>query len=316
MIAKFKIKKVVYLFFFVAILIVPAFSLSFAQVLLSTDIQATIGSATFEERDIIYYDASSFSLHLSGSDLRIPDGVNIDAFGYSQGDILFSVDIPISLNGVVYTERDLILYDGTNFIKLFDGSAIGIPEGARIDAATVLSGGNIVFSTDIPVSLEGISFKANDLIVYDGFSSSLHFSGSDSGIPESANIDGVWVNLEGEILFSLDIPCNLNGLEIKDKDIVKWSEGSFSLYIDGLSAEMPAGADVDALSSVNEPCEGDFDDDSDVDGSDLAVFAADFGRTDCGSDCDGDFDENGDVDECDLAAFAAAFGRTACPICP
>lgn len=29
------------------------------------------------------------------------------------------------------------------------------------------------------------------------------------------------------------------------------------------------------------PCEGDFDKDGDVDGSDLAVFAADFGRTDC-----------------------------------
>jgi hypothetical protein len=28
-------------------------------------------------------------------------------------------------------------------------------------------------------------------------------------------------------------------------------------------------------------CEGDFDEDGDVDGSDLAVFAADFGRTDC-----------------------------------
>jgi hypothetical protein len=29
------------------------------------------------------------------------------------------------------------------------------------------------------------------------------------------------------------------------------------------------------------PCEGDFDGDKDVDGTDLAVFAKDFGRTDC-----------------------------------
>ncbi len=29
------------------------------------------------------------------------------------------------------------------------------------------------------------------------------------------------------------------------------------------------------------PCQGDFDEDGDVDGSDLAVFASDFGRTDC-----------------------------------
>ena len=62
-------------------------------------------------------------------------------------------------------------------------------------------------------------------------------------------------------------------------------------------------------------CEGDFDNDGDVDGSDLAVFAADFGRTDCVNEppCEGDFDGDGDVDGSDLAVFAADFGRTDCP---
>ena len=62
-------------------------------------------------------------------------------------------------------------------------------------------------------------------------------------------------------------------------------------------------------------CEGDFDSDGDVDGSDLAVFAADFGRTDCENEppCEGDFDHDGDVDGSDLAVFAADFGRTDCP---
>lgn len=62
-------------------------------------------------------------------------------------------------------------------------------------------------------------------------------------------------------------------------------------------------------------CEGDFDTDNDVDGSDLAVFAADFGRTNCGSapPCEGDFDSDNDVDGSDLAVFAADFGRTDCP---
>jgi parallel beta-helix repeat protein len=63
-------------------------------------------------------------------------------------------------------------------------------------------------------------------------------------------------------------------------------------------------------------CAGDFEPpDGDVDGSDLAVFAADFGRTDCGSGptCEGDFDSDNDVDGSDLAVFAADFGRTDCP---
>ena len=63
------------------------------------------------------------------------------------------------------------------------------------------------------------------------------------------------------------------------------------------------------------PCEGNFDGDTDVDGSDLAVFAGDFGRTDCASapPCEGDFDDDDDVDGSDLAKFAADFGRTDCP---
>lgn len=62
-------------------------------------------------------------------------------------------------------------------------------------------------------------------------------------------------------------------------------------------------------------CEGDFDCDKDVDGSDLAVFAANFGRTDCSPDnpCEGNFDHDSDVNGSDLAIFAADFGRTDCP---
>jgi len=66
---------------------------------------------------------------------------------------------------------------------------------------------------------------------------------------------------------------------------------------------------------LKELCEGDFDRDGNVDGSDLATSAADFGRTDCSGDCEGDFDHDGDVDGSDLAVFVADFGRTDCPVC-
>jgi hypothetical protein len=91
------------------------------------------------------------------------------------------------------------------------------------------------------------------------------------------------------------------------------------------STSNPAGRgdwvsdDVDYNSFISydiTPCEGDFDLDGDVDGSDLAVFAADFGHTDCspyGYLCEGDFDCDGDEDGSDLAVFAADFGRTDCP---
>ena len=73
--------------------------------------------------------------------------------------------------------------------------------------------------------------------------------------------------------------------------------------------------EISLTATVNYLCPGDFDTDADVDGSDLAVFAADFGRTDCdtGEECEGDFDRNNDVDHSDLAVFAADFGRTDFP---
>jgi photosystem II stability/assembly factor-like uncharacterized protein len=61
-------------------------------------------------------------------------------------------------------------------------------------------------------------------------------------------------------------------------------------------------------------CRGDFKGDGDVDGSDLAVFAEDFGRTNCatGDPCEGDFDKDNGIDGSDLSVFAADFGRTDC----
>ncbi len=61
------------------------------------------------------------------------------------------------------------------------------------------------------------------------------------------------------------------------------------------------------------PCKADGDNNRNVDGSDLALFAADFGRTNCSGGCPGDFDRDRDVDESDLALFALDFGRNDCP---
>ena len=74
-----------------------------------------------------------------------------------------------------------------------------------------------------------------------------------------------------------------------------------------------------------EPCEGDFDCDGDVDGSDALKFKLDFGRSqysntcESGNPCDGDFTCDGDVDGGDALIFKADFGRSnymePCPAC-
>ena len=56
-------------------------------------------------------------------------------------------------------------------------------------------------------------------------------------------------------------------------------------------------------------CVGDFFGDGDVDGSDLAAFAAAM----VSYNADADFNEDLDVDEADLAFFVEYFGRNDCP---
>jgi len=69
------------------------------------------------------------------------------------------------------------------------------------------------------------------------------------------------------------------------------------------------------VTPASDICEGDFNDDGDVDESDLFIFVSDYGRTDCGSapPCEGDFDANGDVDGSDLWVFTNDYGRSDCP---
>lgn len=93
--------------------------------------------------------------------------------------------------------------------------------------------------------------------------------------------------------------------------------GTIAISIE--ATENPLGPD-DALRNrsiyyaIHHVCVGSFDNDSDKDGSDLAMFIADFGRTDCdvGDPCVGDLDGDSDVDEYDLSAFASGFGITDC----
>jgi hypothetical protein len=90
-----------------------------------------------------------------------------------------------------------------------------------------------------------------------------------------------------------------------------------SLGTESTELWLPGRTELAQISSPSDVsgCDGDFNADGDVDGGDLATFAAVFGRTDCTSaaSCPGDFDEDGDVDGGDLAKFAAHFGRTNCP---
>jgi hypothetical protein len=334
---------------------------SSAGIFLSTDIPVAVGSSSFEERDILYYEFPDFSSFLTGEDLEIPKGVNVEAFAFSGDTVLFAVDIPTSIDGEDYTERDLISYDGDSFTKLLDGDAAGIPRGAAIDAATVLTDGSVVISLDILVYLGGSDIEARDLVRCVGYSCGLFFAGSDYGIPEGANLDGVMVitdedgdgipsqgGTSGDILFSLDMPTSVNGLEVTDRDIVRCGQSPCYNYFDELASQLPQNASVDAFSFLDDNCpDNDNPGQDDMDNDKVGDLCDDCTDTDndgygnpgfpniCGDDncpttpnpdqednyppqgnaigdacdCEPDFDCDGDVDAFDIDDFLTDYGR-------
>jgi YD repeat-containing protein len=98
------------------------------------------------------------------------------------------------------------------------------------------------------------------------------------------------------------------------------------LHFGNLSQTATGDFDGDGLTNLQEyqmgtdpkvitpHCNGDFNKDMRVDLTDLYVFVAEFGRSDCIGNCQADFNQDGNVDGADLAAFVASYGRTDCPI--
>ncbi|MFV9644502.1 MAG: putative Ig domain-containing protein [Desulfobacterales bacterium] len=126
--------------------------------------------------------------------------------------------------------------------------------------------------------------------------------------PPSGNTKGFKIYLSQDGGDTYEPPFDVLSVNSFAIDVIE--SGTYTIKVTGYDEQGNESAGVET--SV-ELCLGDFDTDGDVDGSDLAVFAADFGRTDCSGDCKGDFDADGDVDGSDLAVFAADFGRTDCP---
>lgn len=105
----------------------------------------------------------------------------------------------------------------------------------------------------------------------------------------------------------------------KGSFIAKWSKGtkifkqpiSITIGADSSIYVLERGANRVQKFKILQDWKGDFDNDGDVDGSDLAIFTAAFGSTSSGlnynSQCD--FDADGDVDGSDLAVFAKHYGK-------
>ena len=137
-----------------------------------------------------------------------------------------------------------------------------------------------------------------------GFTYAQYCAEIDAGHP-------VMIHVEGHTMVGLGYDNSITNLMyIHDT----WDYNTYTMIWGGSYAGMKHyGVTIVQLELAVVGCQSDFDGDGYVYGSDLVVFAEDFGRTDCSGDCEGGFDPDGDVDGSDLVTFIVDFGRTNCP---
>jgi hypothetical protein len=121
-----------------------------------------------------------------------------------------------------------------------------LPEGAAVDAFHDFGDGRRLFSLDGWADLGGLPVTPADLVLFDGSAHSLAFDAGAAGVPAGADVDAVTVDPGGGLLLSFDVAVDLPGGPYRDRDLVLWDGGGFSLGFDGAGAGVPAWADLDA----------------------------------------------------------------------
>jgi len=170
-----------------------------------------------------------------------------------DGDRLFSLDTTQLLpNGLVAEPRDVVRYDGAVYALELDGSAAGIPNGARIDAVTE-RGGRLAVSFDTSVDLGGLVVDDEDLVEIGG---GLLFDGSAEGVSADLDLDGAHAFADGRLVLSFDGSGNVFGIAFDDEDLIEFdtASASINLVYDGSTQHAGwQGGDLDAVRAVPEP---------------------------------------------------------------
>jgi len=182
----------------------------------------------------------------------IPSNADLSLFHrYQSGDVLLAFDITVELPGAVVAHPfDVVRRSGSAYSIEFDGSAEGVPAGARLDALSVDGNGNLLMSFDTTIALPGLTAADEDVVLFDGNDFSLVFDGSAAGLPSGVDLDALHFAPDSGLLYlSFDIGGSIGGVNFNDEDLLVHNPAgaSWGLAYNG-SAEHAAwsAGDLDA----------------------------------------------------------------------
>lgn len=195
-------------------------------------------------------------LYLSGESsaytaIPLPAGTELNGYDTDLSGVYFSVDVTSLIEGVTVEPRDVARWDGSSVSLAIDGSAEGIPNGARVDAVMAADASGIFISLDTSANVAGLNVDDEDL--FRVASPLLLFDGSEDGIDPSLDLNGATLLANTAGLFSFDGSGSVSGFDFDDEDLLEYDSttGNFTLHTDG-SAISPNLTPVD-VTAVPEP---------------------------------------------------------------
>lgn len=180
--------------------------LSQNEIVISLDEDVIISSTLYADEDLIKFNGSTFSMWWNASGSGLPPEVNLDAvyvLSVSPQEVLFSLeeDAVLPTVGLVADEDIIKRKEGVGFSMFLDGSSIGIPPEADIDAiAKDPSTGHYIISLDSDAVIGSTLYFDADLIEYTGAGFTLYFDSAGAGIPAQVDINAA------EIVTATNVP--------------------------------------------------------------------------------------------------------------
>ena len=165
-----------------------------ANIILSTDADATLGGLSFGDGYLVEYNPTTDTATLF-LDESLFSSINPDVDAVhvlDSGNIILSTIADATLGGLSFTGGDLVEYNPTTDIAIlyFDGGLFSASE--NIDAVHVLDNDNIILSTDGAATLGGLTFTNGDLVEYNPTTDVATSFFNESLFSNNANIDAAY----------------------------------------------------------------------------------------------------------------------------
>lgn len=162
------------------------------------------------------------------------------------GSVRYAPDITVVLGGTTVTPQNVAQDNLAGMVSLVN---IGnVPNGTDVIAYSPLVNGNQLLAFDVTLSLPGgLIERPGDVVRFNGTTYSLEFDAKANGIPDGVMTDAVAQISPDDLLLSFDVTSTLGGIIAAPADLVRFQNGSFSLFFDASVAGLPAGLNLDAV---------------------------------------------------------------------